>query len=476
MSGLTQLLETARRALITNQLAMNVTGHNIANAGTNGYSRQRVSLTATPPLAITGGLLGTGVQVQGVSRIWNGFVNQQVRGASSSYGRAGTENLVLSQLQTVLNEPEGGGLSTAMAHFFDAWQDLSSLPDDAARRSEVMGAGRLLASTFNRMHQDITALRGSVANEMKTKVDSINSLITEIGEINALLISSHASSPESPDLEDQRDLKLQELAGLVDISVTLEVSGSATVSVGGMLVVSRGTATPLELVAGPAVTLDGTSFDQYAVVSSLGGVPVTVSGGGLGGLIASYNTALPTAMGSLDQLARTVIDAVNQAHRSGYGLGSPPATGVDFFLGDSAASIGLDLTDTRGGAAPGSNPQALNIAAAAGPPPVAAGDNAVALQIAALADTAQVALAGVSVTEYYSRLAGSIGSDAMAAANEEETTDLMLSQLESRRSSISGVSLDEEMVNLIRYQQAFDAAARLVSVTDEMMDTLMGMF
>jgi flagellar hook-associated protein 1 FlgK len=290
-----------------------------------------------------------------------------------------------------------------------------------------------------------------------------------------MIISAHASFAEAPDLEDQRDLKLRELAELADISVTLDESGSATVSVGGMVVVSRGTVTPLELVAGPTVTVNGSTFDQYRVVSSLGGVDVAVVGGELGGLLTSYNTTIPEALGALDQLARTLIEGVNAEHRAGYGLGVPPTTGVDFFMGTSAASIGLDLTDTSGGAARGSNPQALNIAAAGGPPPPAPGDNAVALRIAGLSDGAQAALGGASLTAFYAALAGDLGSDAQAAGNSEEANDMMLAQLESQRSAVSGVSLDEEMVNLIKYQRAFDAAARVISVTDDMMQSLLGM-
>jgi flagellar hook-associated protein 1 FlgK len=474
MSGLTQLLETARRALISNQLAMNTTGHNIANASTPGYSRQRVSLTPTPPLELTSGLLGTGVMAQGVTRMWNGFLDQQVRGASSTYGRAGAEQALLSRLESLLNEPNGGGLSSALTRFFNAWQDLSSLPDDQVRRSQVMQEGTLLAGMFNQLSQDMTDLRGSVRDDMIARVDSINRLVGEIGDLNGMIISARASYAEAPDLEDQRDLKLRELAQLVDISVVLDESGSATVSVGGMIVVSRGTVSPLEAVAGPTVTLHGSTFDQYRIVSAVGGVDVAVTGGELGGLLTAYNTTLPDALGSLDELARALIEAVNTEHRAGYGIGSPPPTGIDFFMGSSAASIGLDLTDISGGAARGSNPRTLNIAAAGGPPPVAAGDNAVALRIAGLAEGALASLGGASVTEFYASLAGIVGSNAQAATHAEEAADMMLAQLESQRSAVSGVSLDEEMVNLIRYQRAFDAAARVISVTDEMMQTLLG--
>ena len=475
MSGLAQLLNTARSALLAQQYGMSVTSHNIANAGTPGYSRQRGLMIPNVPLRTSAGLIGTGVLMVGVTRIRDQFIDQQLRGSFQSMGAATAEQGVLRHIEALLNEPSTGGMSAILTRFFTAWQDLSTSPEDAVAREQVRQEGNFLAGAFRSMHGELTALRSSVRDNLTSTVDRINTLAKEIAEVNAQIISASASGDEAPDLRDLRDAKLEELATLGSISVSEDDQGAVTVSLGGAVITSRNGFSPVMLAAAPTAGFGGTTFDQLQIVTERGQNPVSVTSGELGGLLTSYNQTIPDQIGNLDQLARAIIDAVNTVHQNGYGQGSPPPTGINFFLGSDALTFGLDLTDTSTGAAPGSNPRTDNIAAAAGPPPPASGDNAIALQIAALIDEPQASLGGRSIAEFYGAMAARVGTSLQAVDQKVYSTEMVLAQLENQREAVSGVSLDEEMTNMIRYQRAFDAAARVIATADEMFQTLLGM-
>jgi flagellar hook-associated protein 1 FlgK len=475
MSGLAQLLNTARSALLAQQYGMSVTSHNIANAATPGYSRQRALMVPSMPVRTSAGLIGTGVMMMGVTRIRDQFLDQQIRGSYQTMGAATAEQGVLQHIEALLNEPSTGGMGEVLNRFFAAWQDLSADPEGAVAREQVRQEGNFLAGAFRSMRSELTALRSSVHDNLTATVDRINTLAREISEVNAQIISASSSGEEVPDLRDLRDAKLEELSTLGSISVSEDAQGAVTVSLGGAVIASRNGYSEVMLSDAPTADYGGTTFDQLQIVTVRGANPVTVASGALGGLLKSYNQTVPEQIGSLDELARTIIDAVNTLHRSGYGQGTPPPTGIDFFLGTDAATINLDLTDTSTGAAPGSNPRTDNIAAAAGPPPPASGDNTIALAIAALLDEPQASLGGRSIAEYYGTMAARVGTSLQALDNAVVSTDMVLSQLENQREATSGVSLDEEMTNMIRYQRAFDAAAKVIATADEMFLTLLGM-
>jgi flagellar hook-associated protein 1 FlgK len=473
--GISQLLETARRAMMTQQLGMSVTGHNIANANTPGFSRQRAEVVTTPPVLGLAGLMGTGVTVQGVVRLRDRFLDTQIRSAGESMGRASMEYRVLRQIESVLNEPSDSSLNSAIERFFNSWQDLSTRPEDSVARTSVMQEGELLSNTFRRLSSDLTTYRASMLEELRIKVDRINMLAQEIAGLDATIVGASVSGEQVADVRDQRDLKLEELSLLAPVSAFEDSRGSITISLGGVVIVSGTSSTPLDVRAAPAATFGGSSFNQVHLVMQNGDGAVSVTGGEVGGLLSAYNSILPEHLGKLDQLARGLITAVNEVHVAGYGRGTPPPTGINFFQGTSASGIAIDLTDTSSGAAAGSAPRTDNIAAAAGPPPPSAGDNRVALTIASLVGMTRADLDGVSIADFYTRLVSGLGVDINAAESLMSAQELVLSQLDSQRNAISGVSLDEEMTNLIKYQRAFDAAAKMVATADEMFQTILSM-
>jgi len=479
MGGISQILETARRAMLAQQYGLAVTAHNIANASTPGYSRQRAELAATAALSTPAGFLGTGVMVQNVSRLHNRFIDQQIRSSSTSLGTANADYQVLSQIEAMFNEPSDASLSSMMSSFFSSWQDLSTHPEDSVARNAVMQQGKNLASTFRQLNADMTSLRSSLRDDLNAKIDTINSLTGEIGRLNQEITSAIANGQSPNDLQDLRDTKIEALSTLADIQVSQDSHGSMTVSLGGSVIAENGASVRLRVVQGAAATLSGSSFDQLRIMTGQGSA-VNLSGGEAGSVLKSYNTVIPDALGRLDRLAEGLISEVNRLHATGYGLQNPPVTGINFFMGTSAATIGLDLTNRSGGAAAGSAPSVNNIAASS--MASAAGNNQIALLIAGALDRKSLVgpggeslLDGMSLLQYYGVSVTRIATAVNTAGTQAESQEAVMNQLLEQRDAVSGVSLDEEMTNLIKFQRAFEAAAQMVSTVDEMFQTLLNM-
>jgi flagellar hook-associated protein 1 FlgK len=454
MSGLSMILETARRALMSQQVGINVTSHNIANASTPGYSRQRVSLTTTPALRETYGFLGTGVQAQSIGRLRDAYLDQQIRYSNGAMSSATAQQGVLTQVEASFNEPSDAGLSAVMSQFFNAWQDLSTHPEDSSARNSVIQQGTLLSQSFQRLHTELTQIGASLIDDVNVKIGSINQLTAEISDLNNRITSAAASGGEPSDLEDQRDLKIEELSKLANIQVSIDTNGTANVSIGGMTVASSTGSIPLtaEQVGG-----------QIQIFTAKDHIQVNVTSGEVGGELKMYNTTIPGYLSRLDELAGALIDHVNALHSAGYGLGTPPSTGVNFFSGTSAADISVD-------AAVAADPS-LVAASQDGTP----GDNSVALAIANAANDKVMTGNTLTLSQFYNGLASSVGSDINAVSGTADSQQLVLAQLENQRQSVSGVSLDEEMTNLIQYQRAYDAAARLVNTANQMFQTVIDM-
>ncbi len=478
MSGISQLLETARRALMAQQYGMSVTGHNIANAGTTGYSRQRADLATTAPLQTAYGFLGTGVTVQTVSRLRDRFIDQQIRSANDTLGLAASDYRILSQIEAIFNEPSDASLSTGLSQFFAAWQDLSTNPEDAVTRNVVLAQGQALTDTFHRLSGQLTTQRNALPGELTERIERINALAREISDLNVTIGTGMTNGQGAGDLQDLRDSKIAELSGLANITVSGGNNGAVLVSLGGTLIAGSGTVLALKVTSGEPATIAGTSFEQLRVVTVSGGFDVDLHGGEAGSILKSFNSTLPDAMGRLDQLAGAIVEAVNQQHTAGYGRQQPPRTGVRFFMGTDAASMAIDLTDPSD--APGSNPSIDNIAASSSP--AAAGDNSIALLISGILDKRPLVtsggvtlLDGLSLSEFYNQIVTDIGSSVNATGAIVTSQELFVSQLTAQQEAIAGVSLDEEMANMIKFQNAFDAAAKMVSTVNEMYTTILEM-
>lgn len=454
MSGISSILETAKQALMAQRVGIGVTGHNIANASTPGFSRQRVSLEPNMPLPTTAGLIGTGVKATQITRMRDLFIDQQIRIANESFGEADVQKRILSQVEAIINEPSDSGLSAAIDRFFNTFQELALHPEESASRNAVIQQGALLTQSFHRINTAMKQLRKDLMNDVNIKVNRINEISEEIARLNVEIINSKAAGFEPGDSMDKRDLLLDELSRMAKITISENDNGSVMVALSGSVIASHAGAVPVE-----SSIVD----DKVVITYSNTGKQLTINGGELGGVMQMYNSRMPDYLDSLNQIAGVIINRVNEIHSSGYGLGDPPPTGVDFFTGTNAGDIQINqgIIDNI----------ALIAASADGAP----GNNDIALMLSDIPNEPLLTNNTQSIAQKYNGLVSTVGSHINSAESILRSQEMVLAQLELQKSSVSGVSLDEEMTNLIKFQRAFDAAARVVRSVDELFQTIINM-
>jgi flagellar hook-associated protein 1 len=454
MSGLSQILEIARRSLMAQTSALDTVSHNISNANTTGYSRQRVDLVATDALRERYGYIGTGVTVQKITRLRDSFLDQQIRLTNSALGDASVREQLLSQVEASFNEPSDAGLNAMMSQFFTSFEDLSTSPESSASRNAVLQNGLLLTQSFQRLHTTLTGLRSDLIQDMDTKITKINQLTEEISNLDIRVTNAEAVGANANDLNDQLDTKIDELSKLMDIKVSRDSNNSVMISVGGTTIASRGGSVALK------VNVVGNTAQ---IVADVSGNRINVSSGELGANLDLYNVEIPSYLTQLDDLASAIITRVNTLHSAGYTLEDPPSTGINFFTGTGAADIDINSAIQAD----------VNMIAASADG--SSGDNGVAVAIANVINDNILKGNTISPAQFYAGLVSSLGTSINASQNTNTSQQLIAAQLDNQQSAVSGVSIDEETTNLIKFQRAYQAAARVVSVVDEMFQTIIGM-
>jgi flagellar hook-associated protein 1 len=420
-------LQTALRGLLATQEAIDTTGHNIANANTPGYSRQQAVLTESNALTIpaysnvTGGgvQLGTGVDVTTISRIRNVFLDVQYRAQNTTENDAKTRADVLDQVQTGIAEPSDHGLASQLSAFWNAWSDLANAPSSQAARQTVIGAAQALTQTFNDIDAQLATIQSQAASQYATLTGTggqVQSDAQQIAQLNGSIYQALAAGQNPNDLMDKRDQLIDDLSSLGTVSVTDPGNGLLQITFGGG-------ATPL--VNGQTVnwppSLSATPGGQLGALLNLSGA---------GGTIAGYRT-------SLDTVANQLITSVNALH-----------TATPFFNGNSAATISVAAT-----------PATVQVSTTGN-----AGANDVALAVSGLR--------GGPADQLYAAFISQLGTDVQSIQSTQETTQAVLNSIDNQRKSVSGVSLDEEMTNLVQFQRGYQASARMMTTIDEMLDTL----
>ncbi|MEA4882364.1 MAG: flagellar hook-associated protein FlgK [Clostridia bacterium] len=426
-------LETARRALFAQRAAIDITGHNLANASTPGYRRQRALLVATPPAA--GGLApGTGVTVASIERMRDQFVDTQIRNTLASLGRWEARNGVLEEMQEVFKEPSDIGLSAMMDRFWISWHELSGAARDPGRRTSIQQEGASLASAFNLASTQLKEMSDDIQRNIGAMVGRVNATAANIASINREIIRGQVVGENVSDLLDRRDLLVEELASDVDVTAVEESNGAVNVTVGGRM-----------LVAGP----------ESREIS----LETPITGGRVKGLLEAANQVIPSYLRQIDDLADGVIAAVNQIHRSGFDIEGNP--GGDFFEGHGAGGIRVAQAIVN-------DSGKIAAADAAGSP----GNGKNALKIAQLKDVLTMNGGIASFRDFYGGMITGLGLDTQESIRSSDVYAGVLDQQHMRREAVSGVSPDEELLELIKHQAAYDAASRLVNVMDEMLDRL----
>jgi len=456
-------LEIAKRALFTHQHSLYVTGHNIANANTEGYSRQRGIHAATYPQfsyslnrPTFAGITGTGVEMQEIRRMRDQFIDRDFRNENQIFGEWETKRDILQKIEYIFNEPSDSGIRSVLDEFWNSFQELSKNPENPTVRAVVHQRGIALAETINHTYTQFKELQMQVNEAIDVKVKEINSLSLQIADLNDQILKTEATGDNANDLRDRRDLLVDQLSKIVKLYVDEDNNGMYTISVTGAALVTGKYYNPIEF--------DVTDITSVITFTDLGYNLVT-DGGELKGLLEMRDNALPYYMKGLEDIAQALMDEINPIHSTGFGLGDasvdPTLTGNDFFISGSGNNL-IEL-----------NP-ALNVleriaAASSNNTP---GDGSNALLIAQLKQKKIATLANGTFDDYTKSLISALGVDTQEAIRMTDNQQLLLTQIENRRESVSGVSLDEEMSNMIKFQHGYNSAARMVTAIDEMLEVV----
>jgi len=403
-------LELGKRGLMVGQASIATTGHNIANANTQGYSRQQVNTTTSPSLTVwtngdNPGQLGSGVTIESITRVRDSFLDQRYREQSGILGEWSVKQQTLDHLELVINEPSDTGLSSAMDQLTGAWQDVANDPDNLSAQAVLKERAQEFVETAQAMDRSMTSLKDSLENQRSAKIDEANGYLEQIATLNSSILRSGANSN---DLLDQRDVLVEKLSSLVSVKVEPQTNGVYNITLS-----SDGTS----LVSGE----NSTSLDSES----------TFTDGELAGINKSLDI-VDKYQSSLDEMVKTFALA--------NGMAPEGDAGQNLFSGDennfsiSALAVNTEVNQYT-------PPQNMD------------------------ADSQ-------SAKKSFQVLVSQLGAESQTAIRSVANHGAALMATENRRQSVSGVSLDEEMANLIKYQHSYNAAARLISMADQMLDTI----
>lgn len=455
MSGLFGGLELGKRALATHQLWLNTIGHNIANVNTPGYTRQRVNTTTTLPIDHPAGQVGTGVKATDVHHIRDLFLNNQFRQENKTLGQWAALDKALSQIEAVFSEPNADSLSDLMDKFWANWSDLANNPESVAARSALKEQTNLLTSCFHRIYNQLGAIRKSVDDDVALTIEKVNIFSEEIASLNMQIARAELDGANANDLRDKRDLLIDQLSEFVDVNVAEQENGTATVYIGALTIAEGTSSFKLGTYKSGAGTIA-----VNRVVWAGTNKELKVINGQLKGLLDIRDEIIPCYLEALDEIAETLITNVNTVHQVGYSLDG--LTGINLF----------DISDTTAGGIKLSSEIQNNVNRIAASLSGEVGDNRNALAIADLRNDKLMARGAATINEFYHGLVGGIGVEASRATGSKENYELLVGQLDNARQSVQGVSLDEEMTQMIKYQHAFDAASRVITTMDQALDTV----
>lgn len=513
-------LETSRKGLFTQQSALYTTGHNISNANTLGFSRQRVNMQATPGFPTAGlntptypGHLGTGVEAGSIQRIRDEFVDRQYRQETNKLGYWESRSNAISQMEDIMDEPSQYGLNAALEQLWKGLQDVSGTPENAASRKVAIERANHLAESFNYMDTQLKTIQGNLGNEINVSTNRINSLLKQIAAINKQVQEVEPNGHVPNDLYDARDVLIDELNSYIPVSVERVPTGglASSVAEGSVTIIFKpyDGATPIKLVNGrdaASVSVNGNAqIDGNDLTNVFNNIQVTGSGttdtgtitynqlepgkGKLLSLINSYGYQdgagnvkgyYPETMASLDKLASEFAKVFNAMHEQGFDFNGDPGI-KDFFIpidntkpmsaGNIKVNDVLLKDSSKLAASSGANEE---------------GNGKWALELSNIQSLVQngspVTILGKTITtsnldgatfnSFYQGIIGKLGVDGEEAARLNATSETLLVTIGNNRSSISSVSLDEEMTNMITFQQAYNANARMITVIDETLDKI----
>ncbi len=479
-------LETGARGVAAQRIGLEVTGNNISNVNTPGYTRERANLTETMPLATAKGLVGTGVGVGNIQRVRSEFYDSEILEAKSSNANYAPDATIVKRVEAILNEPTENGLDKYIKNFFDSYNQLAQRPESLDIRQTVVNAAGSMVNEFNNFAGKVDNLKIDLLRKGRDNADVINRLTSQIATLNQKVASAiQQGSPDGSTFADQRALAIEELSKYVNVSTFPVNNGMVNVQLGNSTLVTGNTAGRVQLTETSTASGERTISLQQVDNRNIPILSINVQSGEMASIIRHYNTTLNgvnsantgfSLVKNMNDIASQIVSKVNAISQTGFAPSDTGATapGRNIFAPGTAAipitmsTIKLDNTATGLGAS--LNPALIPTSAVQGE----IGNAEVARRIAELVNDTNF-VGGTTVNDFYNVTlvnTGNIGNDAKSG---EETTAQSKSQLSALRDGINGVNLDEEAVNLIKFQRAFEASARVISTSDQILQTLVNL-
>lgn len=475
-------LNVARLGMQAQQKALEVTAHNVANANTPGYSRQVARMAATLPMPYPNGkgMLGSGVMVEEIARIRDDFLDMQIRKELQTHGHWHAAADVLNQIEMTFMEPSSTGFNAVLTGFFNGWQELSLNPESTPVRSALVENSNVLVNSVKHINEQLKTIRNQIDTNITLKIAEVNTLAEQIKDLNTQIARLTSINETPGDLMDRRDLLVDRLAELINFSAQETPQGALNIYIGGRALVSEGRA--YKLTVEPSAGMVDGWFTAPQIVWERDNSAVNFKNGEIAGLQFVRDHKLKEYMDNFESLVWGIINEVNNIH--GQGMDLYGAQGEPFFVGTHLENLSVnpDIKNDLG-----------KIAAALLPDPATgipnAGDNRNALLIAQLRYASVYVDSGAApdsrlrlpldgetglttFEDFYKDLIARLGVDTQESIRMTENQEALLNMMQSRKASISGVSLDEELASMVQFQLAYQASARIITTFDEILDTV----
>ncbi|NOX90058.1 MAG: flagellar hook-associated protein FlgK [Calditrichaeota bacterium] len=445
--SISRILEIGKRSLLAYQSAVKTTTDNISNANNEYYKRRRMTFDQ-----LNMGYNALGLNIGDAQRLRQRFAEYQIFSENQFLGKYESTHRLLTQIESIFDENSDAGLSKVMSDFFNSWNDLAKEPESQYARNLVVDKAIVLSDSFQRINGDLQNIKDQIVPEVKLQLKDINQKLQLIQKINQQI-----RKQPNPDLLDQRDKVVDELSQLMNIRIKEKDNGEINIYSDGVLLVSYDVLNELD---SKTVNADGKS--QIKIQLKNGGYRINIDNGEIAGLLETYNELIPKYKEQMDALARGISQKVNAIHRQGENLEG--TTGIDFFASDIQG-----ISDFRLNEAVKNDPSLI----ASRKPGDAEGDGGVAQEISDL-QFKSIFNEGTS-HEYYQSFLTQLGDKIQENEFLTNSQKMILEQLKNQRDAVTGVSMDEEMTKMVQYQQAYDAAAKVISTVDEMMSTVLKM-
>jgi len=455
----------AKSGLYVNERALDVTGHNITNMNTPGYVRQQAMIKNAPYQTVSNNgnqlqQLGLGADLQQIRQIRNSFLDIMYRNENMTQGYWEAKYKSVQDIESILVDPMKDGLQNVMNQFWDSWQELSKEPESLTVRAIVRQRGETLVNTINHMGSQLDKLVNDLSSEINVRINEVNKITSQIAKLNGVIYSQEASGGTANDYRDQRNILADKLTRLVNADITETQEGQLFVTVGGYSIVNQIKSTNLYIEKSNQGKLSHTPMIEGS------GIKAPINNGLIKGLMDSVEE-VEKVKDTLNTLVSAMAQEVNQLHKSGKTAGEFPMDGEDFFVqAKSGSPLGMSNIKLNGNLKDLNNIVVSTLESS--------GDNTVALEIAALRNKPKIndKTGVLSMDEYYQAIILKVGQSGNEAFNILQNQTKLVQAADAKRQSLSSVSLDEEMSNMMKYKFAYDASSRAFNAIDEIIDTL----